>query len=237
MRLLSLQIILFSIVCSSSAWGTVFGGSHSLFLVPDGVIDGGLVAPDGFFDDISPGTPIMGTSQYDAAAPLLFEQCFNPSDPTQCYPVFGGGEFDISIGGEQIRTDDFGMGGPYIIPDDRWVFDPATFMPLPPVGDDLAGLTFFQPGVAGYQTIGPGGRWIVELLGLFMQLPANTFPDPPGIAGVDLYALGEMTLSMTVRDSQTGNSGTVFAVVPEPSTALLLSLGLLAMGASRRREV
>jgi len=52
-------------------------------------------------------------------------------------------------------------------------------------------------------------------------MPAVPFADPVSIVGLDLYGLGEPFLSMYVVDTATGEGGTVFAVVPEPSPVFL----------------
>ena len=77
MRVLALLLISALSLASSSAFATVFAGTHSLVIVGDGVVGGELVAPPGFFDDIPAGTPVIGSSQYDDTAPQLFAQCFN----------------------------------------------------------------------------------------------------------------------------------------------------------------
>ena len=205
----SLALPFVSAIClgATSAAATVFGAPHSLVIVGDGAPNtGGLVAPPGFFDDIPVGTPVTGSSQYDDTAPQLLAQCFNPSDPTDCYPVYGGGSFSLGIGGAELSMSDFGNGGPFVILDDQWVYDPSGGTPLPPGGNDTVGLSFFQ--ATGSGRLGPDDRWIVLHVGFYRPLAADTFPDPATITGVDLYAFGPLSASLSVQDSQTGNAGT-----------------------------
>jgi hypothetical protein len=233
MRTLALLLISALSLSSSSAIATVFTGNHSLVIVADGVEDGGLTAPPGFFDDFPVGTLVVGSSQYDDAASVLFPQCFNPNDAGQCYPVYGGGSFNLAIGAEAVSSNDLDAGGPFVILDDVWSFDPASFTPIPPLGEDLVGLTFFYGSPSTPATLSVTGRWAIESIGFYLTLPADTILDPVSINGVDLYSFGQMNLSIHLLDLDTGNKGTVFALVPEPGTALLLGLGLTALAVRR----
>ena len=94
MRALVIGLFL-ACVIPCGAWATVFNGTHSLVIVGDGVEAGGLTAPPGFFSDFPIGTAVVGSSQYDDTAPQTFSQCFNPNDAADCYPVYGGGTFEL----------------------------------------------------------------------------------------------------------------------------------------------
>lgn len=234
MRTLVLMLLATISLASSSAYSTVFTGNHSLLIVADGVEDGGFTAPPGFFDDVPVGTSVTGFSEYNDAASVLFSQCFNPNDGSQCYPVYGGGTFDLAIGAQTLSSIVLDEGGPFVILDDVWSYNPSTAAPIAPLGEDIVGLTFFYGTFGGYATLGSGGRWAVESISFYLTLPADTNSDPVSIVGVDLYSFGQMNLAIHLLDLDTGSRGTAFALVPEPSTALLMGLGLAGLAAVRR---
>ena len=234
MRALVIGLFLAYLIPDSSR-ATVFNGTHSLVIVGDGVEAGGLTAPPGFFADFPIGTAVVGSSQYDDTAPQTFSQCFNPNDAADCYPVYGGGTFELTIGAATLSSADLDEGGPYIILDDDWSYDPSTLLPISPLGEDLVGLSFFTLSPSN-ASLDLAGRWIVESIGFYRVLDADTIADPASLGGLDIYAFGPMNLSIHIRDSNTGSRGTVFALVPEPNTALLLGIGLSALAVRREKR-
>lgn len=218
----------------SVARATVFSGTHSLVIVGDGVEDGGFTAPAGFFDDVPVGTEVTGFSDYNDGASVLFSQCFNPNDGSQCYPVYGGGSFDLAIGAETLSSIALDEGGAFVILDDVWSFNPSTAAPIAPIGEDIVGLTFFYGSFSSYATLGSSSRWAVESISFYLTVPANTIADPASIVGVDFYSLGQMSLAIHLLDLDTGIRGTAFALVPEPSASLLMGLGLAGLATRRR---
>jgi hypothetical protein len=232
MRMLALILISALSLASSSAFAAVFTGNHSFVIVADafGTEDVGFTAPPGFFEDFPIGTPVQLTSQYDDGASVVLNQCYNPSDPADCYPVFGGGSFSLSILTDVVDSTSLNQGGPFAALDGQWSYDPTvgSF----PITGDAQGVSFYGSGV--FVGLDSNPRWSVGVVSLSFLLPANTLDAPVSLVGLDVYSRGTPLLQIFVQDNQTGTYGNVFAVVPEPSTALLMGLGLAGLAARRR---
>ena len=119
------------VITGWEADAAVYGASQSFEIVADGVVSSDLAAPPGFFDDIPAGTTIDLSSQYDDTAAVVGSQCLNPMDPSDCYPVYGGGAFSMTIGADQVDSNQFSGGGPFVIQDDQWLYS-VTLGALPP---------------------------------------------------------------------------------------------------------
>ena len=87
----AVALLVFAVTLGSAAQAAVFSDAGTYRIVADGVVTNALTAPPGFFDDIPVGSPVSFASQYDDTATPVLNQCFNPNDPAQCYPVYGGG--------------------------------------------------------------------------------------------------------------------------------------------------
>jgi len=223
--------LVFAVTFGSVARAAVFSDAGTYRIVADGVVTNALTAPPGFFDDIPVGSPVSFASQYDDTATPVLNQCFNPNDPAQCYPVYGGGAFSLSLGGDVIDSASLVDGGPFIALDDNWFSDP-TAGTIPPIGLDTAGVSFY----GAFATLPSNPRWAVGIASSFITLPADTFAST-AITGLDIYALGDQTIQLFIMDMQTGTSmGNVFAVLPEPSTSLLIGIGLVGLSSTRRRR-
>ena len=75
--------------------------------------------------------------------------------------------------------------------------------------------------------VGPGGRWLIDAVSIYVVLPLGSLQEPLTIQGFNFYDLGiDQELALHITDSTTGLRGIAFAQTPEPGPALLIGLGL-----------
>ena len=230
MKALALALLGLVVGLCGSAFATSYSGSHTFQIVADGVVDSRVSAPAGFFDVFPVGTSVSVSTQYDDSASPILSQCYSSSDPSDCYPVYGGGSFSMTLGADLVDSSSLSSGGPFVVLEDQWMYSPVLGTAIQNEGADLTGLSLF----GGWAPIGPDDRWSVGVVNLIITQPPATFTEPVSIVDLDLYAIGDPVLVLLVGDNVTGQYGNVFAAVPEPTTALLVGLGLIGLGVRRR---
>ena len=98
MKASALALLVLVMGLCGSAFATSYSGSHTFQIVANGVVDPRVSAPAGFFDVFPVGTSVSVSTQYDDSAIPNLSQCYNASDPSDCYPVYGGGSFSMILG-------------------------------------------------------------------------------------------------------------------------------------------
>ena len=227
-------LTILAVLLSSPAYATVFTDTANMFFRPTNPIGGGQppnAQKAALFQAQFPGmSPLSVVSSYDDQAGT-FQQCFHPTDVSSCYLVGDNGtaSLTITLGTTVITESSFAFTSAFIVPGDRWIFDPVTGLPLPPLGLDVAGISAINA-----PTPVPVGNGRFEVVSFMIQavFPTDTIPEPLTFNAYNFYAQGVDRTGLIGFIDTNDSDGVVYYTYvnnPEPTSALLMGLGLMGL--------